>query len=118
MKGGEVPPCLCSLALVLRAEDAAAHLFELHAVAIVPSAGFEPATSSLEPSCTYPFVLRGQKQKAAENHRAMRLLFGGYLCLKRCIITTKVTEIAKQRNPVSFSLFNIWREIELMIWDA
>ena len=64
MKGGEVPPCLCSLALVLRAEDAAAHLFELHAVAIVPSAGFEPATSSLEPSCTFPFVLQGQKTKS------------------------------------------------------
>jgi len=30
MKGGEVPPCLCSLALVFRAADAAAHLCEFH----------------------------------------------------------------------------------------
>ena len=48
----------------------------------------------------------------------MRLLFGGYLCLKRCIVTTKITEVPKRRNPVSFSLFNIWREIELMIGDT
>ena len=28
----------------------------------------------------------------------MRLLFGGYLCLKRCIVIARVTEIAEQHN--------------------